>query len=240
MSEEAILKTGISPENESLLKQYVRAFCNLYGITPVYRAWRIIQKQNPDLAVSEEQFLAFLDGLNENEMHCIVAGEEEIFEDVTELTPPRKREIIFEYLYTAGDFESYDELKEQQEGKPFYVPDREELLKYADDLYSYEVIRNTRECQALREFAKRVLKVKNVEEVLEDLQGVACIDGELPYCAESTLHEVGRMKKFPSEEAEEEYYRLCADMCNNVRMHVHRGHTPNEIALLYNDEDLRL
>lgn len=44
----------ISPEVRQLLTTYVKAFNNLYAITPVYRAWRIIQKQNPALPLTRE------------------------------------------------------------------------------------------------------------------------------------------------------------------------------------------
>ncbi len=33
---------------------YSDAFANLYGITPLYRAFRIIQKQNPELKLTSE------------------------------------------------------------------------------------------------------------------------------------------------------------------------------------------
>lgn len=233
MSNEIVQKNPISPEDERLLKQYIAAFCNLYGITPVYRAWRIIHKQNPDLAVSEEQFLAFLDNLNEDELFCIVVGEEEIYEGVEEPTPPRKREIVAEYLYAVDDFESYEELKEKQADKPFYVPDKDELLKYADNDYGLESIRTTREYQALHAFAEETLKLKNVDGVLDDIQAMASIDGGLPVYIEDSVLRIGRLKKFPSEKVEDEFYRLCEAMCNNVRMHAHRGHTPREIALIY-------
>lgn len=233
MSKKTVSENKISPEDELLLKQYISAFCNLYGITPVYRAWRIIQKQNPDLAVSEEQFFTFLDELEEDKLYCIVAGEDEIYDDVEEPTPPRKREIISEYLYAVDDFESYEKLKKLQAGKPFYVPDKEEFLKYADNTYGLEHLRTTREYQALRAFAEQTLKVKNVDEVLGEIQGIACIDGDFSSDMEDILQRIGRMKSFPSIEAMNEFYRLCGAMCNNVRMHANRGHTPREIALLY-------
>lgn len=233
MCEEKVSENKISLEDELLLKQYIAAFRNLYGITPVYRAWRIIRKQNPDLAVSEEQFLDFLDNLDEEEMFCIVVGEEEIYEGIEEPTPPRKREIISQYLYAVDDFESYEELKEMQGDKPFYVPDKSELLKYAEDDYDLEYLRATREYQALREFCQVTLKLKNVDGVLDDIQAMASIDGELPVGTEDSVRRVGGLKKFPSEKTKEEFFRLCEAMCNNVRMHAHRGHTPREIALLY-------
>ena len=75
-------------ETAALLRTYFDAFNNLYGIVPLYRALRIIRKQNPELALTEEQFLAFADGIDEEEQNCIVAGPEEIYDDVTEKTRP--------------------------------------------------------------------------------------------------------------------------------------------------------
>ncbi len=231
MAAENTNASGISPEDERLLKQYLAAFCNLYAITPVYRAWRIIQKQNPGLGVSKEQFLDFLDGLDEQEMFCIVVGREEIYDDIDEVTPPIKREIIAQYLYAADDFESYEELKEQQEDKPFYVSDKGELLKYVREGYDLEYIRTTREYQVLHTFVEQTLKAKNADDVLDEIQAIACLDGG-PYYADQALYRIGKVRRFPSEEAETEFYRLCEAMCGSVRMHAHRGHTPREIGFV--------
>ena len=50
---------GLSKETEELLRAYFDAFSNLYGIMPLYRAFRIIRKQNPELTLTEEEFLSF-------------------------------------------------------------------------------------------------------------------------------------------------------------------------------------
>ena len=46
-------------ETAALLCTYFGAFCNLYGTVPLYRALRIIRKQNPELELTEEQFMTF-------------------------------------------------------------------------------------------------------------------------------------------------------------------------------------
>ena len=114
---------GLSSETKGLLRSYFDAFANLYGIVPLYRALRIVQKQNPELALTTDTFLAFVDQIGQEEHHYIIAGAEDIYSNIDEPTPPLKREIIAEYLYAVDDFESYAELKANQEGKPFYIPE---------------------------------------------------------------------------------------------------------------------
>lgn len=90
------------------------------------------------MALTEEAFLAFADRVGNERHFYIIAGAEDIYDDVNEPTPPIKREIIAEYLYAVDCFESYDELKAEQSDKPYYIPDKEELLKYKDNFYMEE------------------------------------------------------------------------------------------------------
>lgn len=154
----------LSPEIKELLLSYFDAFTNLYGITPLYRALRIIQKQNPELALTEEDFLSFVDEIEGEDHNYIIAGAEDLYCDVTEPTPPMKREIIADYLYDLDD--CYDELRIEQEGKPFYVPEKELLLKYQDQFY----VEETKESLALGTFLRDKLKLKRADEVLSELQ----------------------------------------------------------------------
>ena len=41
---------------KELILRYFDAFSNLYGIIPMKRAYRIIEKQNPELNLTKEQF----------------------------------------------------------------------------------------------------------------------------------------------------------------------------------------
>ena len=41
---------------KDLILKYFDAFANLYGIIPMKRAYRIIEKQNPELELTKEQF----------------------------------------------------------------------------------------------------------------------------------------------------------------------------------------
>ena len=103
----------------------------------------------------QEDFLQFVDQLDQEERLYTIAGAEDIYDDVKEPTPPMKREIVAEYLYALDGFESYLELKEEQADKPYYIPEKDELLKYQDDFYSEE----TKEFLDLGAYLRNVLKL---------------------------------------------------------------------------------
>ena len=223
--QDELCKTGLPEETETLLRSYFDAFSNLYGITPLYRAFRIIQKQNPELALTEDVFLTFAGRVEEEDHHYVIAGMDEIYDDIKEPTPPMKREIISEYLYAVDNFESYEELKEEQEGKPFYIPEKEALLNYQDDLY----FEKTREYLALGVFLRDKLRLKRADDVLDDLQLAARCEDSDP---QSIIWEVERLAGrgcLGSMEQINEFFRYYFAMYNNTRLPANRGFTPNEM-----------
>ena len=216
---------GLSKETEEMLRAYFDAFSNLYGIMPLYRAFRIIQKQNPELALTEKEFLSFAGEVEQEEHYYIIAGEEEIYDDIEEPTPPRKREIISEYLYAVDDFESYTELKADQEGKPFYIPEKEELLKYQDDCY----VEETKEVLALRAFLRDKLKLRRADDVLDDLTLAARCEEKDPQMVISGVERLAGRGCFGSVERINEFFQYYFAMCNSTRIPSNRGFTPNEM-----------
>lgn len=217
--------TGLSKETEELLRAYFDAFSNLYGITPLYRAFRIIRKQNPELALTEEEFLLFVDEIEQEEHYYIIAGEEEIYDGIEEPTSPMKREIISEYLYAVDDFESYAELKAEQADKPFYIPEKEELLKYQDDGY----VEETKEFLALGAFLRDKLKLKRADDVLSDLILAARSENNDLQMVISDVERLAGRGCFGTVERINEFFQYYFAMCNSTRIPSNRGFTPNEI-----------
>lgn len=216
---------GLSKETEELLRAYFDAFSNLYGIMPLYRTFRIIRKQNPELALTEEEFLSFAGKIEQENHHYIIAGEEEIYDDIEEPTPPMKREIISEYLYAIDDFESYAELKAAQEDKPFYIPEKEELLKYQDDCYVAE----TKEVLALGAFLRDKLKLKRADDVLSDLMLTARMEENDPQMVISEVERMAGRGCLGSINHINEFFRYYFAMYNSTRTPSNRGFTPNEM-----------
>jgi hypothetical protein len=88
---------------------YCKAFTNLYGIISVEKAWEIYQAQNGP--VEKEAFVAAL--------------------------PPSMLRFS---LIVHPDFTKNEckRLEKDQENKPYYIPDKAELLRYADPDYYEE------------------------------------------------------------------------------------------------------
>ena len=221
-------ESGLSTEIKELMHSYFAAFANLYGIIPLYRALRIIRKQNPALSLTEEEFLSFVNEVEQEDHFYIIAGAEDIYIDVNDPTPPLKREIIAEYLYAVDDFDSYDELRAKQGDKPFYIPEKELLLKYQDDLYLEEAEGSL----ALGAFLRDKVKLKRADDVLDELRFQAHMETTDP---QEILWEVERMAGkgcLGSIETINEFFRYYFVMYNNTRIASNRGFTPREMQEL--------
>lgn len=215
---------GAAEETLALLRAYFDAFSNLYGIVPLYRALRIIRKQNPELELSDEAFLAMTEVIREEDHYYIIAGQEEIYEDAPE-TPPMKREIITEYLYAVDDFESYEELRQEQEGKPFYIPEKEELLRYEDDFF----VEKPKEFLSMEAFLRDTVRLKRAKEVAENLLDAAAMNERDPDFILQETQRVAREKRPLLGREREEFFRLYTDLHDHIRLRENRGFTNAEM-----------
>lgn len=213
-----------------LLRRYFRAMANLYGVISLYKAKEIIFSQNPKLA-NEETFLAFAEiARHECENYCILGGDE-VYLDV-EQTRPLDREIINVSLLD-GDSALYFELKDSQRGKPYFVPDKNQLLAYEDSLFCEE----TPEKSALQRFMGDELGLSG--EKMEDVFG-GLLDGIrwtsnseeriLSYFDEMDIH-------FQSKRDAENFFQLYSAFSNATRMACNRGFTPDEMTRMKPPEE---
>ncbi len=204
------------------LRKYFVAMTNLYGIIALKDAWKIISEQNPTL-VTEEEFIAFADiAVHEREQYCIL-GSDELFSDEPE-TPFWEREIIDSLLVMHG-IEPYGNMVRMHRGKPFFVPEKKELLSYEDPTYCED----TRETQALMSFLSRVFSLNDIalKSAFDD------VIFEVRYCSSdlSDVAEVlgGMGLEFSRKSDIYEFSKILQDLNNNTRMQSNRGYTPNEI-----------
>lgn len=112
---------GKTPHNkklDNLLEQYIVALTNLYGRVTKEKVAEIYNLQNED-QVSIDEVAAYLENPPASfEANFVMVGWDEFVSD--DLT-------MFDGIY--------EELVKAQAGKPFYVPEQEELLKYVDTNY---------------------------------------------------------------------------------------------------------
>ncbi|MEO4054657.1 plasmid pRiA4b ORF-3 family protein [Solibacillus sp. CAU 1738] len=195
-------------ENHEEIFNYIVACTALYGIVPqrividVYNA-----HHKKPISLKELVFLCgdkdFKNRLQENFVR--IKGSEFIYE-------------------TIGHFVDYKKYKQAAEGKPFYMPSKEQLIKYMDGLY----IERT---PAIRKLEKQITQNYDInEEDLLDIiyEVVGSIQIDTPF--NNTVEEFLNHFEFDSKASIDTYIALLVEVANTTRIWGNRGHTPSELA----------
>lgn len=205
-----------------LLRKYFNAMANLYGIIPLRKAYEIISAQcrHP---VSKEEFLSFSEiARHECEEYCLL-GADELYPGRKQ-TAPLNREII-DITLVDGDLNAYQEMRHSQGGKPYYIPDKAELLAFDDPFYCAP----TPAADDLSQFIERRLCLKH--------DRAAALLAELVYaarCLDAGISEVmARLESlgihFRHRRDAERFCTLYQEFHNHMRIQCNRGYTPEEL-----------
>lgn len=227
------LGESLSQEKIDLLNEYFEAVNNFYNIIPLNKVFRIINKQNEE-QYSEDDFLAFAEIARHERRYYSILGMEELYESEPE-SKPMDREIISEYLLQYDD--DYDEMAAAKRGKPYYIPPKEELLKYADEYYFERNPYYT----ALESFV-----IENIEQDKEKIEDVMqCFLFSIkqknsdPYEA-LDFAQMTHPNAHISKEKYKEFILLYINLHNNTRNPFNNGFTPSETYAKTDDHDKSL
>ena len=215
------MDTVISEETKSLVEEYLDAASNLYGIAPLSKILSIYNSQNEPL--SEDDFLSIVDNIMKKHKFFSIVAEDEFYDDV-EKTKPIDRDLVAEYVLTVDD-DDYYYLKGEQYGKPYYVPDKAQFLKYKDEYYHEKTLSFI----SLRAFLRNRsgLSKEDADYLAEDLYGMADVyEGDV---GEAVNYIQQRTKDHFPENDVKAFIPLFIDMFNDTRLQVNRGFTANEI-----------
>lgn len=187
-----------------LVLNYCVACTNLYGIVPYAKVVEIFNEQNEEKTCVEEVLTDYRN-MGLREVFFTLQGEYFVHEAI------------------EGE-EEFNSLVDQQHEKPYYVPEKEDLLKYAADDYfekndAYVKLKNYILTNLLEEEAA-------AEELCNDLQ-LACCFGEGP--ADALNQFLMREIEFESQKQVYEIGTLLSELNNTTRMWDNRGYTPNEL-----------
>ena len=205
-----------------LLRKYFNAMANLYGIIPLHKAKEIIFSLSPKL-VTEDEFLAFAEIARHECEDYYILGDNELYSDVRH-TKPLDREIISAVLM-AESIDCVIEIKRNQQGKPYYVPDKNHLLEYVDPCYCED----TPEMRKLRAFLKGNCDMSDEREAVvfeELLRGARLAAIQLADVFEYLDNLGVRLK---SQRDVERFTALYNAFHNTTRMPCNRGYTPDEM-----------
>jgi len=197
---------GMDPGIYDEIYTYIQAMINLYGIIHREKVVEIINMQN-DYHIS--------------------------LDDMSLIEEDEKTRNIETYIGVKGEyfvsaliiaFENFDEAMKQKEGKPYYIPEKEELLKYAHLEY-FEV---NEQFEAVRRFFRKIFWRKSrADELAIEIQR---------YCKSAdSLANIGylfenRDLKIKNEKDVNEVMGLIRELANNTRVTENNGFTPNEMA----------
>lgn len=212
----------LSTETKKLLDRYFDAAANLYGIIPLKKVLQIYNSQNT--RISENDFLEYVDDLDLDHKHYYIIGKDEFYDDV-DTTEPIYRDIVAEHIVMEYRDPMYYQIIEGQFGKPYYLPPKEKLLKYEDDLY----IEKTLSFISFRSFmrSQSYLTKEKANEIAEEIYSNANVDNGSIDDAMGTAEFLGF--RFTDSNVDE-FVRLFKDMFNDTRLHINCGHTPNELS----------
>lgn len=202
------------------LRKYFNAMANLYGIVPLKKAWEIIHDQCPRM-ITEAEFWAFAKiARHENEKYLIL-GIDDLCNDVDE-SDPFEREIIDFGLFETGE-NLYPITKQQQKGKPYYIPSKQELLLYANPYYR----KPTPEMDRLLEFCETKLEM--------NVNSIAIFECMLQEAIRYSDFNASPLDfrdydiSFSSEKQFNQFAQLYQDAFNHGQMQCNRGFSPLEI-----------
>ncbi|WP_156779691.1 hypothetical protein [Desulforamulus reducens] len=186
---------------------YIQALTNLYGVVHKDKVQEIYNQQNDDK-------------IDDKSMEYIIKEKKDYLINHRQITV-HKDYFVYLSIMVAGSY--FDEELRAKEGKPYYIPEKEELLKYKDVNY-FEV---NKEYEELLQFLKKMFWRKSkAEDVAREIQ-MHCES----FRAMENLHLLFEEKKirFKNAKQADELMRLIRNLANNTRIWQNNGYTPNEL-----------
>lgn len=140
-----------------------------------------------------------------------------------------QRFIIAEYLAYS---DRYKDLLDIQAGKDFYIPNEQEVLDYARNLY----LSQKPAYQNFREFLQHEIGMTYDEADAEALEIWDKIQFDIDF-TEIVQYIIDVYEDLLDGIKIEKIIQLLQEVNNNTRMRIHRGHTPNEMMRKGMEED---
>ncbi len=220
---------ALPEETAELLHRYFKAMARLYGVIPLKKALEIINTQNDP--ISEHDFLAFAEIVRHEDNYYGIFGKEELY-GKGKTTAPLDREIIEQSLYMI-DLTEYEEVINAQQGKPYYIPSKEELLKYADSDY-YEQTPQRRAIHKYLRSQKGLTKAMAEVFELELLLHAEMDEDSMDY----VINDMTRMGlSFDGIEDIRKFITLYTELLNHSRTWYNRGYKPTELLIMKPSEN---
>ncbi len=193
----------------ALVYDYLLALTNLYGVYTPDKLLEVFNAQNTGDSLDKEE-------LDEITKHFLQREQNFVMEDGYLIN------VGLVFNSEEGELES---LLQEIQGKPYYVPDKTELLKYVDDGY-FEM---TPQLTALKTYVLNRMSddEEMVDALVDDIQLACSMDAPL----DRLIYEFERRDLvFENTKEAERVVGLIVDISNHTRRWTNCGHTPNELG----------
>lgn len=210
-----------------LLRKYCKAAAHLYGMIPMKKLWEIILLQNSG-KFTKKQFNAFANIATMESEDYAILGDEDVYAD-GKYTTPVNRTLYYERILWYDD-ELFFELQNAQKSKTYYIPSKEEFLKYAKKGYYEETIHS----QNLKEYIDSLFPVEpqKAERLFKSL--IAIDSSQLRHAA--TLGRILEQHQLDIDQVQK-LLDLYMRFGNYSRLRWNLGHTPQEIFEMHQIHD---
>ncbi len=193
---------------------YAKACANLYGFIQLDEFVAIYNRQNSMQTNVDEVFMTLLAEITPDSMFCF--WEDYIIQS------------FFEEI--SDDEEEFEELKRQMsiaEGKPRYIPHKEQLLRYANHSYFEETV-YTRKLQA---YVESICGDKDIAwQATDEANTMAVLDME----TSDIFENIGDMFiELEDIAVVQQLMERIVALENNTRKWVNKGYTPRELNAYY-------
>lgn len=191
----------------SQLKEYIISLTNLYGMVHKDEVLEIFNSQNKEK-------------ISLNDVENLLKKPRKKLEAAS--VCPFDNYFVKEEILENGEFGL---LLERKAGKPHYVPEKLELLKYMDDLY----FEKSKQYEALLKYTNKHFfkgEEEKAEWLCEDIYDICHVGPDLKNLLETYNDRVGGFKDMSQAE---EILQLMVELSNSVRRWENNGHTSLEI-----------
>jgi len=217
-------EAGLTDEKYKLLRRYFRAMAHFYGAIEMYKAFELVCKYEND-RISYDEFKAFAGVAVHEQTDFYIFDDSEIFLNVSKRDFDHKR-IIDVATFVDGNAADLITL---QSDKPYYVPEKEYLLRYESMDYSEKTPQYTALCKYLEKFEQKDTEL--VRKVILDIPRMNEFENNPALAAVEMIDEFEIIHS--KEGLSQEFLNLLGDYFNNSRLYSNRGYTPNELRELF-------
>ncbi|WP_426348690.1 YecA family protein [Alloiococcus sp. CFN-8] len=203
-----------SKERLSIINSYALACTNLYSVIDVNKLVEIINSQTT------------LDVEAEEVIHWCITRENYGKSNMYFYENGYVMDESFGYN-ASMDGQDYEIMLKAQEGKPYYIPDKEELLRYVDRSY----IEENESFKNMLNYVRKKLNMSSSEayDYCADIQiDIRC--GSTP--SEILNMYIGTETSFNNRKEVDIFLQYLKEMFNNTRIPENRGYTPDEVVSL--------